>query len=77
METGRILSQLPLQFLCPEGSGWVPLGPGIRTEDILNFNSIYFFWCMSVAMCAMTHVCRGQRTFLELVLSFDSMSPVD
>ena len=36
-ETRRILSQSAPWFLCPDGSGWVPLGPGIYGSDDLTY----------------------------------------
>lgn len=36
METSRILSQSVPRFLCPQGSGQIPLGPGIKAEVVVS-----------------------------------------
>lgn len=35
MEAGRILSQAVPWFLGPDGSEWVPLGPGIHRKAVV------------------------------------------
>lgn len=35
-ETSRILSQSVPRFLCPQGSGQIPLGPGIKAEVVVS-----------------------------------------